>query len=155
MTSAAAMMERTVPVRGWDQPGPAPARWPLYAALPVLGALLTAPSCGRAWTRVVLSEWDLSDLADTCELLVSELLTNAVLASRRRSGAAVHLSLASDRVRLLIMVRDFEEGTPSPRQAGGGDEDGRGLMLVDSLSSRYGWSPAADGGAGKVVWAIL
>jgi anti-sigma regulatory factor (Ser/Thr protein kinase) len=155
MTSAAAMMERTVPVRGWDQPGSAPARWPLYTALPVLGALLTAPACGRTWTRVVLSEWDLADLADTGELLVSELLTNAVLASRQRSGAGVHLSLASDRVRLLIMVRDFEEGAPSPRQAGDDEEDGRGLMLVDTLSSRYGWSPPADGTPGKVVWAIL
>jgi anti-sigma regulatory factor (Ser/Thr protein kinase) len=155
MTSAAATMERTVPVRGWDQPGPAPARWPLYAALPVLGALLTTPSCGRTWTRVLLSEWDLADLADTAELLVSELLTNAVRASRQRSGAVVHLSLASDGVRLLIMVRDFEEGAPSPRHAGGDDEDGRGLMLVDSLSSRHGWSPATDGAPGKVVWAIL
>jgi anti-sigma regulatory factor (Ser/Thr protein kinase) len=155
MTSVAATMERTVPVQGWDQPGPAPGRWPLRAALPVLGALLTVPACGRAWTRVLLSEWHLADLADTAELLVSELLTNAVLASRQRGGAVVHLSLASDRVRLLIMVRDFEEGAPSPRHASGDDEDGRGLTLVDTLSSRYGWSPLADGTPGKVVWAIL
>jgi anti-sigma regulatory factor (Ser/Thr protein kinase) len=155
MTSAAATMERTAPVQAWDQPGPAPGAWPMYAALPVLGALLTAPSCGRTWTRVLIGEWHLADLADTAELLVSELLTNAVQASRQRSGAVVHLSLASDGVRLLIMVRDFEEGAPSPRHAGVDDEDGRGLTLVDTLSSRYGWSPPADGTTGKVVWAIL
>jgi hypothetical protein len=50
-----------------------------------LGALLTAPGCGRAWTRQILREWDLDHLTDSTELLVSELTTNA-LEGGRRSG---------------------------------------------------------------------
>jgi anti-sigma regulatory factor (Ser/Thr protein kinase) len=155
MTGAAATMEKPVNELGRDQRGQTPAVWPLQAALPALGALNSAPACGRAWTRAMLSIWDLAKLADSAELVVSELVTNAILVSRQRSGAVLRLSLASDSAQLLIMVRDYEAGTPSPRRAGDDEEDGRGLLLVTTLSARFGWSPPADGTPGKVVWAIL
>lgn len=137
-----------------DQLAPTAARWPLYAALD-LGALLTAPGCGRAWTQALLWEWRLAHLADTAQVVVSELLTNAVQASRGLHQAAIQLSLASDRERLLISVRDFDPGAPAPRHVSDDDETGRGLMLVEAISDRFGWYPAADGTAGKVVWAAL
>ena len=64
-----------------DQPQPALAGWPLHAALD-LGALPTAPGCGRAWTRAILREWLLAGLSEPAELLVSELVTNAMQISR-------------------------------------------------------------------------
>jgi hypothetical protein len=53
-----------------------PPRWPLHSRLE-FGALDTAPACARKHARLVLSEWGLAPLADTTELLVSELVTNA------------------------------------------------------------------------------
>jgi hypothetical protein len=46
-----------------------------------LAALLTAPGCARAHVRAILLEWGLPDVAETAELLVSELVTNSVQAS--------------------------------------------------------------------------
>src|SRR5215831_19235491 len=67
--------------------GPAPKQrrvtataWSRASSL-VLGALPTAPSCARLHASAVLHEWGLADLAETTELVVSELVTNAVLAS--------------------------------------------------------------------------
>jgi anti-sigma regulatory factor (Ser/Thr protein kinase) len=137
-----------------DQPQPGPAGWPLHAALD-LGALPTAPGCGRAWTRQILWEWRLTRLSDSAQLIASELLTNASLASRRLDRPAIGLTLLSDRARLVILVRDFDPGAPAPRHASDDDESGRGLMLVDAISDGYGWYQPADGTPGKVVWALL
>jgi len=82
------------------------AGWPLSAHLP-LGALPTAVPCARGYTRAILDEWNLADLADAAELIVSELVTNSVQATadkdgRPRYGEAglpvVDLRLASDHV---------------------------------------------------------
>jgi len=155
MNGAIAMHERTTPVaHGWDRPGPATASWPLYAVLD-LGALLTAPGCGRNWTGAILREWGLGRHADDAEMLVSELITNAVLASRQRSDSAVQLHLASDKDELLIMVHDSAPGEPSPRHADNVSDSGRGLMIVEALSRRSGWYPTAGNSTGKVVWALL
>lgn len=86
---------------------------------------------------------------------MSELATNAVLASRRLDRAAIWLSLASDREQLVILVRDLHPGAPAPRHPGGDDESGRGLMLVEAISDRSGWFRPRDGTPGKVVWAAM
>jgi anti-sigma regulatory factor (Ser/Thr protein kinase) len=137
-----------------DQPQPAAATWPLRAGLD-LGAVPTAPGCGRAWTRAILWEWRLARLADQAELITSELVTNALLASRWLDRPAIGLTLLSDRVRLVILVRDFNPGIPVPRHASDEEESGRGLMLVEAISDRFGWERPADGTPGKVVWAVL
>lgn len=126
---------------------------PLRAVLD-LGAVPTAPGCARAWTRQILWEWLLVGLSDTAEVIVSELTTNAVLASRRENRSFIRLILTLDVGELAILVRDYCSGSPQPRDAGADDEDGRGLMLVQAMSSRSGWYPADDGTPGKVVWAI-
>lgn len=119
-----------------------------------LGAVPTAPSCARAWTRQILWEWRLAGLSDTTEVIVSELTTNAVLASRQEGRPCIRLVLTLDEGELAILVRDYCSGSPQPRDAGTDDEDGRGLLLVQSMSSRSGWYPVRDGTPGKVVWAV-
>ena len=113
-------------------------RSPLKAVLD-LGAVPTAPSCARTWTRQILWEWRLAGLSDTTEVIVSELTTNAVLASRREGRPCIRLVLTLDEGELAILVRDYCSGSPQPRDAGTDDEDGRGLLLVQAMSSRTGW----------------
>lgn len=137
-----------------DPPQPVPAGWPLRAVLD-LGALPTAPGCARAWTREVLWEWRLTHLTDTAELIVSELATNSVLASRSLDRPAIRLILVSDHQQLVVLVRDFDPGVPLLRHASTDDESGRGLLLVESLSDRFGWYRPEDDAPGKVVWAVL
>lgn len=158
MTGHSATRTQTVPPPRPHQPQPDLAGWPLHAALP-LGALSTAPGCGRAWTRQVLREWGLDRLADDCELLVSELTTNAVQASAPIADAVIGLWLASDCERAVILVWDPRPQPPAPANPGQDVEDGRGLLLVQALSLQWGWyfpaSTSPGGHAGKVVWAIL
>ena len=153
MASMTATRRQTMQPR-LDQPQPGPAARPLHAALD-LGALPTAPGCGRAWTSQILREWQLTHLTDSAQLITSELLANASLTGRRLDPPAIRLTLLSDQEQLLILVRDYDPGAPVPRHAGDDDESGRGLMLVQAISDQWGWCPLADGTAGKVVWAVI
>jgi anti-sigma regulatory factor (Ser/Thr protein kinase) len=120
-----------------------------------LGAVPTAPGCARAWTRQILREWRLDDLSEAAEGIVSELVTNAMLASRQLVSPVIVLVLTFGRGELAILVRDFCPGIPQPQQAGADDESGRGLLLVEFMSDRSGWYPPKDGTPGKAVWAVL
>jgi anti-sigma regulatory factor (Ser/Thr protein kinase) len=153
MASMTATRRQTMQPR-LDQPQPGPAAWPLHAALD-LGALPTAPGCGRAWTRAILREWGLTALQESTQLLVSELVTNAVQASRTATGATlVRLWLLSDTVRVVILVWDASPESPVRMSSGDSAENGRGLLLVEAISDQWGSYPAGDEG-GKVVWALL
>lgn len=156
--SASASCVDVAPARQRSHPGPELASCQLYAALP-LGTLPTAPGCGRAWTRQILREWGLDRLADNIELLVSELTTNALQASAPIADAAIGLWLASDCERAVILVWDPSPQPPTPGNPGQDAEDGRGLLLVEALSLKWGWyfpaSTSPGGHAGKVVWAIV
>lgn len=120
-----------------------------------LAALKTAPGCGRGWVRTVLQEWGRSELKETAELLVSELVTNAMLASARAGMPALRLSIATDQHRVMISVRDFAPGAPVPRRPDDDEDSGRGLQIVGELAEQCGWHPPPDGGPGKVVWVLL
>jgi len=135
-------------------PQPTPAGQPLRAVLD-LGAVPTAPGCARARTRQILWEWRLNDLSEAAEGIVSELITNSLLASCQLTTSAIVLILTFNRGELAILVRDFCPGTPQPRDAGTCDESGRGLLLVESMSDRVGWYAPEDGTPGKVVWAVI
>ena len=129
-----------------------------------LAALPTAVPCARLHAKNVLHEWRMAAVADTVELLVSEILTNAVCASadlagqQTRPGQAagvpvVRLWLSSDQHRVLIQVWDSDHHRPAPQNAGLDAETGRGLLLVGTLSDRWGcYAPASQ--HGKIVWAI-
>jgi anti-sigma regulatory factor (Ser/Thr protein kinase) len=136
--------------------------WPLWSSLP-LGAFLTATPCARLHARAVLIEWGLRGLAERAELIVSELVTNAVRASvgpdgRPRYGEAglpvVVLRLFTDGARVLIEVWDETPGAPVTEQADPEDESGRGLTLIEAVSDRWTWA-TVPGWAGKVVSAEL
>lgn len=120
-----------------------------------MAALPSAVPCARGHVRSVAHEWDLADLADTTELLASELVSNAIGASGRLSTAGspvVRLWLTSDGESLVIRVWDASDDMPVRQDAGPGDDGGRGLMIIDALSADWGCYREAEG---KIVWAKI
>lgn len=109
-----------------------------------LAAEPTAASLARRLVRAALLGWELAELLDTTELLVSELVTNAV----RYSEAPIGLRLTKGAT-LLVEVADPLPDPPRERRSAGTDEGGRGLQLVHRLADRWGTRPE---GEGKVVW---
>ncbi|MFH8379980.1 SpoIIE family protein phosphatase [Kitasatospora sp. NPDC018058] len=101
----------------------------------------------RSLVREQLAAWHLEALSDTTELLVSELVTNAVRVARD----TVQLQLI--RVdKLLVEVSDDNHNLPSLEPAEQLGETGRGLTLVTKLAERWGTARKA---VGKVVWFEL
>ena len=128
-------------------------RWPLRSYLE-LGALPSAVPCARLHTRHLLWEWGLTSLTDSAELIVSEIMTNAVQITQADACTApVRLWLLADRARLLMLVWDASPLPPVRVSPDADTENGRGLLLVDTLSTRWGWHFLPDKG-GKVVWAL-
>jgi anti-sigma regulatory factor (Ser/Thr protein kinase) len=128
-------------------------RWPLRSYLE-LGALPSAVPCARLHTRQLLWEWHLTGLADDAELLVSELVTNAVQITQADGRTApVRLWLLAGRAQLLMLIWDASPLPPVPMNTSGDAENGRGLLLVETLSTRWGFF--AHHSDGKVTWAVL
>ncbi|MGX1248010.1 GAF domain-containing protein/anti-sigma regulatory factor (Ser/Thr protein kinase) [Streptomyces ambofaciens] len=92
-----------------------------------------------------LDEWGLDELAFATELILSELVTNAI----RYGGETVRVRMVRDRS-LICEVFDSSSTSPHLRYAAMTDEGGRGLFLVAQLAERWGtrYTPA-----GKVIWA--
>lgn len=126
-----------------------------FAAIP------SAVSAARRETVQTLKDWGLLELIDVAELLVSELITNAVQATgltreptrysdlAHVSGVLLQLRRAEFGVRILVWDRD-----PRPPILGRVDaegESGRGLFLVAAIAQRWGHYRPVYGG--KVVWA--
>jgi anti-sigma regulatory factor (Ser/Thr protein kinase) len=143
---------RIPPLLAWQRNATG-GRWPLQDFLE-LGALLSAAPCARLHARHVLREWGIGNLGDTAELLVSELVTNAVRASREMAqAAAVRLWLLSDSAQVLILVWDASPQPPVLADVTDEAENGRGLMIVQAVSDQWGWYPPETGN-GKFVWAV-
>ncbi|WP_077797424.1 SpoIIE family protein phosphatase [Streptomyces sp. JHA26] len=92
-----------------------------------------------------LTEWGLDEAAFVTELVVSELVTNAI----RYGAPPVRLRLIRDRT-LICEVSDGSSTSPHLRRAHAYDEGGRGLLLVAQLTQRWGSRQTADG---KTIWA--
>ncbi|MFD7710011.1 SpoIIE family protein phosphatase [Streptomyces sp. NPDC059786] len=107
----------------------------------------SAPGRARKLARRALSRWGLEELSDSVELLVSEVVTNAV----RYASRPVTLRLLRTDV-LRCEVGDDVPQLPRLRQARATDEGGRGLYLVNRLARRWG---ATRLSTGKVVWFEL
>ncbi|WP_455361141.1 SpoIIE family protein phosphatase [Streptomyces sp. SYSU K21746] len=105
---------------------------------------LAAVARARRAATGQLSDWELEDLAFSTELIVSELVTNAI----RHAHSGVTLRLTRDRV-LVCEVSDASNSQPRLRHARATDEGGRGLFLVAQLSSRWG---SRYGVTGKTIW---
>ncbi|MGW1626161.1 SpoIIE family protein phosphatase [Streptomyces sp. NPDC002172] len=95
-----------------------------------------------------LDVWDLSMAAFTAELVVSELVTNAI----RYGAHPIGLRLIHDTTTLICEVSDTSHTAPHLRRAKTWDEGGRGLLLVAQLTQRWGTRHTAEG---KTIWAEL
>ncbi len=116
------------------------------ASLTVTDAVEVADA--RSFADRMMDSWDRAELADTVALLVSELVTNALV--HTEGPATLELRRQPDRIRVLVT----DEHTRLPR-AQPADEDatgGRGMVLVDALATEWGVEPS---GTGKTVWAEL
>ena len=89
------------------------------------------------------------DLGENAELLVSELVANAI----RHAGPPLVVRCEESAGGLQITVCDGSSGQPVLRSAAGTDEAGRGLMLVDVLAAEWGIDLRPEGG--KAVWAVI
>lgn len=110
---------------------------------------LTSPARARQFVSKTLTEWGLEPLIDSALLVTSELATNAV--THADSGFRIELSLAPTTMRIDVV--DSGSGTPEPQEPSMSEEHGRGLHLIDALTTAWGLDDAP--GAGKVVWAEL
>ncbi len=137
--------------------------------LPIPGPAQTAATCafrarpesvraGREFTRSILRDWGMAALGDIAELVVSELLTNALrhgLPPARRIvlECPIRLRLLAQMPFVMCMVSDPGADIPVLRDPGPAAENGRGLNVVESCCVRWGWHLLDEGG--KVVWALL
>ncbi|MEU6987861.1 SpoIIE family protein phosphatase [Streptomyces sp. NPDC046324] len=104
-----------------------------------------AASVARGLVTDQLAAWDLTELADVCELVVSELVGNAL---RYGNGPGRLRLLRGER--LVVEVSDTGPDLPQIQHADLSDEGGRGLQLINMLCRRWGSCRTVTG---KVVWA--
>ncbi|MCX4629266.1 ATP-binding protein [Streptomyces sp. NBC_01443] len=105
----------------------------------------------RRWARSRLAGSGIGDdepLAETLILLISELVTNAVV----HTGCPAVLRMLFGEPGVRVEVADASSRGPARRQAAGDDTGGRGLELVDGLADRWGWQHE---GAGKRIWCEI
>lgn len=113
----------------------------LLSIPPSSAAIRTA----RRFTAAFLRENELAELIDTVVLLVSEVVTNAII--HGGTGAELRLIVSGEAVR--AEVRDRSSALPSVKQYSETATTGRGMLVVDSLATAWGTEVE---GRGKLVW---
>jgi anti-sigma regulatory factor (Ser/Thr protein kinase) len=106
------------------------------------------PSQARAAVHACAQELGLAEVCDDVVLLVSEMVTNAI----RYAAPPVRLEIQSGERDVVVAVCDGSPQPPTPRVAGDEAEGGRGMLLVDLLTSENG---VRQDPPGKAVWARL
>jgi anti-sigma regulatory factor (Ser/Thr protein kinase) len=111
----------------------------------------TSARCARDEVGIRCREWRVeADALETAQLLVSELVGNAV----RHAGGAHQLTIDLSRSALRLSVTDAHNNCALlPTKQDLDSENGRGLWIIDLLASRWGCVP--DGHGGKTVWCQL
>ena len=113
----------------------------------VLPPVARAPALAREHARRLGSDWS-AELMDVVLLVVSEAVTNAV----RYGHGHVELSILPSSGRIRIEVTDANPAPPRRRESPDGlAERGRGLYLLDALTTAWGMHPR-NGGQGKTIW---
>jgi hypothetical protein len=134
----------------------------------------------RQFVRELLTCWGLGSLTDDAELIIAELVGNAVRhgldtaqfspgmamhrgapgrAGRARAASSggesfgLRLCLLRRVGEVMLAVTDPSDEAPAPKAPSYNGESGRGLQIVGALSYVWGWSPIE--GQGKAVWAVL
>ncbi|MEU1409121.1 ATP-binding protein [Streptomyces sp. NPDC005728] len=133
------------PVRPLDAPRGRASAWDASWPLP---RELTSVRRARRLVTAQLSDWDLQDLVDTAELLVSELVTNAL----RHTRGPLRLNLQVRGPRLRCEVEDTESAGPVRQVVDVDAESGRGTELLDLLAEAWGSTRTATG---KTTWFEL
>lgn len=105
----------------------------------------TSPRAARTFVRGVLPKVSETEIADVIMLLVTELVTNAVVHAR----SPVRVRVVVDDHQVRVAVHDDAPQPPVPRQASEQALGGRGLLLLDRLSDRWGYDARPPG---KTVW---
>ena len=164
MTPDARSLARPAIGSAWQPARPGQPR-PLDSGSLSLVTLPTSPFWARRYTRSFLNSCRgmSQSTAETAELVVSELVTNAVRFSgdpartlrysERADAGLIALSLRHFPDGLLIEVYDTDSNPPVLCDADADAENGRGLMLIDALAKE--WSYFFPPGGGKVVYCIL
>ena len=106
----------------------------------------------RFYVRTALSYYNLSECAEDAEMVTSELVSNAVIHAGARMFGLELLRLTDDPGAVAVVVTDPSPLPPIKRAPAAGAEHGRGLLVVEALSARWGWRPKDPG---KTVFAIL
>nr|WP_225311670.1 SpoIIE family protein phosphatase [Microbispora cellulosiformans] len=101
-------------------------------------------SQARRFVRGTLAAWGLTSLVDSTQLIVSELVTNAL----KHGWPPIELRLLRCRT-LVVEVADGSASTPAPRTATPDEDTGRGLQLIKRFAYRWGTRPTPYG---KIVW---
>ncbi|WP_329219288.1 ATP-binding protein [Streptomyces sp. NBC_01485] len=131
---------------------PAPDSWEYSLYIP---SDLRAVTVCRRTLRLILTLHGLIRLADTAELLASELMANAVL--HTRGPACLRLRFRDGVLQIGAWDADPEPPEPPRRlEEFGDDESGRGMALVRACSDLWHWQPLSRmGHRGKLVWCEL
>lgn len=122
---------------------------PVQLSTQVIPRQLRSVAVARAFTERTLSSWNMAAVLGDALIVVSELVTNAVV----HAGTAAELRLARHKRSLRVAVVDHGPGTPDPRALTPGQLGGRGLQIVTALSTAWGVSDLGE--ASKLVWAEL
>jgi len=144
---------------------PVPSAWwetPAVTSRP-LSPVPEEARTARQFVRELLTCWGLRYLIDDAELIVAELVVNAVRHGLRTppysvtpgsfAPSALRLCLLRRVGEIMLAVTDPSDEAPIPRAPDWTGESGRGLQIVGALSYVWGWSPIE--GHGKAVWAVL
>lgn len=120
-----------------------------------IGVFASGPAsaaAARRWSRGVTERWGVpttGDLVDLVDLVVSELVTNAVV----HAGGLVRLALDLDDDSITVSVTDTGTGTVARRRRDTDAPGGRGLQIIEALAS--GWGARSCPDQGKTVWATV
>ena len=114
-----------------------------------LPSAVEAVPAARRSVAAQLRAWACPQLVDAASLVVSELVTNAVLHAR----TPVHLTLEQHADGVRVAVRDLADGVPARKEPLSLGSTGRGLLLLEAYSRS--WGVDTHPGGGKTVWALL
>lgn len=142
------------------RPDHASMRWACLRRIgtPTPGGQASRVRRARDFTASTLHQWGVAERCDDIAIVVSELVTNALLHAPADSGSThagwpIQLGLLHPGHRVMCAVADASKAVPVPREPDLFDETGRGLHVIAALSDQWGYTTSGD--MGKVIWALF